>query len=98
VCTKEIAMVVPPLAAMYAFVRTAPTPMGTRIALALRRALPLFVLLLLYVPFRFYVLGRFGGYSGFQWDPLAMLAGLGRVVADLFVPLRWSVSTTPARS
>jgi hypothetical protein len=88
-CTKESAMVVPPLAAMYAFMRTAPKPLRTRIGLALRRSLPLFVLLLLYVPFRFYVLGRFGGYWGFQWDPLAMLTGLGNVVADLFVPLRW---------
>ncbi|HEU4418593.1 MAG TPA: hypothetical protein VFT55_06615 [Planctomycetota bacterium] len=88
-CTKESAMVVPLLAAMYAFMRTAPRPLGTRISLALRRSLPLFVLLLLYLPFRFYVLGRFGGYSGFQWDPLAMLTGLGRVIADLLVPLRW---------
>jgi hypothetical protein len=88
-CTKEVAMVVPPLAAMYAFLRMAPRPLRTRISPALRRALPLFVLLLLYLPFRVYVLGRFGGYQGFQWDPLTMLTGLGRVMADLLVPLRW---------
>lgn len=88
-CTKELAMVVPPLAAMLAFVRMSPAPIGVRTARSLRRALPLFAVLLVYLPYRLLVLGRFGGYSGFHFEPSAMLWGFVDVTADLLVPLRW---------
>src|SRR5204862_8230736 len=43
-----------------------------------------------YLPWRWLVLGRFGGYGGAAYDPAAMATGLAKVIAGVGVPLSWT--------
>jgi hypothetical protein len=92
---KELAIVVAPLAtavvclhpgmAQHAGSQAGISP---RLRAALRQTWPLWLLLLVYLGFRLLVLGRFGGYLGASYAPLAMLQGLVAITANLLVPLR----------
>lgn len=87
--TKEIGFMLAPLGTMLAFLRPRGTPLAERVHEALRASAHLWVLFLVYLGWRLFVLGRIGGYDGMQFDPPVMLRGLVHVVADLLVPLRW---------
>ena len=88
--SKELAFVVPPLAFGLGM-HKAPdgSNLRDRAAFALRATTPLWLLFAVYLGFRWCVLGAFGGYLGTVYEPQAMLLGLGTIVADLAVPLRW---------
>jgi len=89
--SKELAFVVPPLAAALVCLRLAGIGFAARLRLAAAQTAPLFGLLVVYFVFRYVVLGRLvGGYDDMQFDPVAMLDGLVQTTADLLVPMRWS--------
>ncbi|MBL8755907.1 MAG: hypothetical protein JNK15_21610, partial [Planctomycetes bacterium] len=86
--TKENAFVQPLLATLVvAFAATG--PWRTRGTLALRAAWPLWLLLALWLPLRWLLLGRFGGYDGASLAPWPMLQGLGTSLCNLAAPWRW---------
>jgi hypothetical protein len=86
--SKELAIVVPPLLTLLLWLRGAGTG-WQRTRAVLRLASPAWLVAVAYVPFRWCVLGRLGGYAAAAWDPLAIGRGLGQVLADILVPLRW---------
>ncbi len=94
--SKELALVVPALAAFVVWLRAAGS-WRERTRASLTTTWPAWLVLLVYVPLRLLVLGRFGGYDAAgERPPLdAYAAGLAKVLADLLVPLRWS-GTPPA--
>lgn len=104
--SKELAFVVPPVCTLLCLLPTATSGanatagFGARLRAAVRVTWPLWLLFLLYLPFRLLVLGKFGGYesgplppdygmAAFCQDVLHKLQGLGTVVLDSLMPLRW---------
>lgn len=88
--SKELALVVPPLATLLVFARTPPGLLAVRLRAAVAASAWPWLVLAAYVPWRYFVLGRFGGYAGAAYDVTAMAKGLPRVLADLAVPLAWA--------
>lgn len=93
--SKELAFAVPPLATWLCGASSSGHGLRARLAAGARASWPLWALFAAYVPFRIAVLGGFGGYIAGREQLLAqyelgpMLAGLGHMLLDLGVPLRW---------
>jgi hypothetical protein len=88
--SKELAWLVPLLAACLLALRS-DGAWAARLRQAARATAPLWALLAVYFAWRWLVLGRIvGGYDQMQFDAGTMAGGLGRTVADLLVPMRWS--------
>lgn len=87
--SKELAFVVPPLAIVLGAMRATGANVRARLGLALRAALPLLLLFVLYLGWRWLLLGRVGGYLAGQLEPWSMLRGLGQHVANIVCPWRW---------
>ena len=93
--SKELAMVLPPLLTWLSTLATEGRP-GDRLRAAVHRTWPLWLLLGGYLSWRLLVLGRFGGYDASNYTRVGeTLAGLGHVLLDILVPLRW-IGTPPA--
>lgn len=91
--SKELAVVVPPLAtALVVLLPAGESGVAARARRAFSTTWPLWMLLAGYVAFRFVVLGRFGGYGAATYEPAAMLAGLATIVHHVLVPLEWSAA------
>lgn len=88
-CSKELAFVVPPLATVLMTAMAPAGPLRQRIRHGIRLSWPLWLLLTLFLPARWWALGRFGGYLGASYDPVPMALGFGRILLDLLAPLRW---------
>ncbi len=86
--SKELAVVVPPLATLVVFVRAA-GPFAPRLRAAVAGARGPWLVLAAYVPWRWIVIGGIGGYEGTSYDPVLMVTGAARAMADLAAPLRW---------
>lgn len=86
--SKELAFVVPPLATALVALR-AEGGARERLRAAAAASWPLWALFAAYLGFRWFALGRFGGYLGAHYDAPAMAGGLLQIVANLLVPLRW---------
>lgn len=103
--SKELAFVVPPLCSWLTLMQLsrgegASSPLRQRVRATWQATWPVWLLFALYLPFRMLVLGKFGGYDvgalppdyGFG-DVLSDIAnkveGLGRIVLDELLPLRW---------
>jgi hypothetical protein len=86
--SKELAFVVPPLATALVALRAGGSA-RERLRAAAVASWPLWALFLCYLPLRWILLGRFGGYLGAHYDVPAMATGLLQIVANLLVPLRW---------
>lgn len=84
--TKEIAFVIPAIATVLAFCR------DRHLGRALQAAAPLWLTLVSYLAARLAVLGRLGGYGDMTIEVTPTITGFAHVVADLVVPLRWSVA------
>lgn len=88
--SKELAFVLPPLLTLLAFVRRTDAPRLARVRQAFAATAAPWLVFALYLPLRWIVLGRFGGYAAADYWTATTLPGLGHVLADLLVPLRWS--------
>lgn len=88
--SKELAFVLPPLLTLLAFARRAHAPLAARVREAFAATAVPWLVFVLYLPLRWLALGRFGGYAAADFWTAATLPGLGHVLADLLVPLRWS--------
>jgi hypothetical protein len=84
--SKESALVLPALATLAAAARL---PAGERWPRALALTRGAWIAWLAYLPLRFVVLGRFGGYDAATFDPVAALRGLATALAQVGAPLRW---------
>ncbi|MFN6194391.1 MAG: hypothetical protein ACK5BN_11295, partial [Planctomycetota bacterium] len=84
--SKESALVRPALATLAAGARL---PAGERWPRALALTRGAWVAWLAYLPLRFVVLGRLGGYDAATFDPVAALRGLASALAQVGAPLRW---------
>lgn len=89
--SKESALMLP-LLATFAVALRATGPLGVRLQRALATTGTAWLVLLVYLPLRFVLLGGLGGYDAASsaLAPLAMLQGLGQGLANVLVPLRWS--------
>lgn len=88
-CSKESALVVPMLASWVVFVRE-PGVFASRLQAAARTTIAAWLVLAIYLPWRWFVLGRLGGgYAASSYDPAPMLTGLARGLAHVGVPLQW---------
>ena len=92
-CSKELAFVVPPLAGLLAMA-SAPQSAGrlptlAKVRFAVATTWPLWLTFAGYLAWRWYALGRFGGYLAGNVEPRAALVGLGEHVANLLVAQRW---------
>ncbi|MBX3461690.1 MAG: hypothetical protein KF830_00830 [Planctomycetes bacterium] len=88
--SKELAWVVPPLAAALVALR-GDGPIGARLRHGARASAPLWFLLAACFGLRLLVLGRLvGGYGEMQFAWLPMATGLGRTLLHTLVPLGWS--------
>lgn len=86
--SKELAFVVPPLCTWLSFAQSEGS-LRCRLSAAWRGSWPVWLLLAFYMPFRLVVLGTFGGYAASSFELQPALKGLGTIVQDLLVPLRW---------
>ena|GEM_PF-5826432 len=86
--SKELALVVPALCTWLSILR-ADGGLSARLKAAWRASWPTWLVLAAYLPFRLIVLGSFGGYSASTYDAEAAALGLGSIVLDQLVPLRW---------
>lgn len=86
--SKELAFIVPPACTLLAFC-VARGSFGSRARFALRESLSTWLVFAGYLGVRFLVLGRFGGYLGATYEPMAMASGLLTYCGNLLVPLRW---------
>ena len=92
---KELAFVLPGLALLLCFCLA---EKGRRFKGALHGAAPYFLILGLFLVWRFYALGVIvGGYDGFSLQPAPMLQGLGRTTAHLLNPLFYAGEETQAQ-
>ncbi len=87
--SKELALVLPLLATIAVFGRTAPAPLAQRVRAALALTWPVWLVWLVYLPFRVLVLGRLGGYDAAAYDVGSMVRGLATVLTNELVPLHW---------
>lgn len=89
--SKELALVLPALATLAVFARE-PGRWRARLEGALCTTAPSWLVLLAYLPWRWFVLGRFGGYdaSAAALQPWPMLHGLLQGLANLGAPARWT--------
>jgi hypothetical protein len=87
--SKELAFVLPPMCTLIACLRARGSA-GARTRAAFHASWPLWLLFALYLGWRWWCLGRLGGYLGATYDPPAMAAGLGTITLDLINPLRWA--------
>lgn len=92
--SKELAFVVPPLASLLAAALAAPPgqpwPLAPRLRFAIGQTWPLWLGFAGYLLWRWYVLGRFGGYLAGALDPMAAARGFLDQLQDLLWPSRWA--------
>jgi hypothetical protein len=93
--SKELALVVPPAASLLASLRLGRGSAWQWLERTMAVAWPVWLAFALYVPLRWFALGRFGGYTAAQWSPAAIGDGALQVLADLAVPLRWCGELPP---
>jgi hypothetical protein len=94
-CSKELAVAMPGIAAILCF---ALAPPGQRLARACFGAWPFFAVLLLYFAWRRLVLGQVvGGYANWVGDPTVLLEGLGAWLLRLLNPLSYMEAEGLAR-
>lgn len=86
--SKELAMIVPPIATLLVFTRTSGA-WRPRLGFALRRCAGPWLVLLLWLPFRWVVLGQFGGYEAAVFDAAALAKGFLQEFANFTSPLLW---------
>jgi hypothetical protein len=94
--SKELAFVLPPLCSWLSAIQSPSNSISAKVRDAVTASWPVWLLFALYLPFRWVVLGKFGGYDASSYDLPAMATGLGMTLANLLVPLRWTGS--PAAS
>ncbi|MCU0863132.1 MAG: hypothetical protein MUC36_05020 [Planctomycetes bacterium] len=94
--SKELALVVPPLAVALAALRGGPATPWQRLERTMAVAWPAWLALGLYLPLRWLALGSFGGYSAAQWSLPAIGSGGSTTLANLAVPLRWCGELPPS--
>ncbi len=103
--SKELAFVVPPLCSWLTLMQLsrgegASHPLLQRMRATVQATWPVWLLFALYLPFRLLVLGKFGGYDvgslppqygfgDFLIDVGRKIEGLGRILLDELLPLRW---------
>jgi hypothetical protein len=103
--SKELAFVVPPLCSWLTLMQLsrgegAGHSLLQRVRATVQATWPVWLLFALYLPFRILVLGKFGGYDAgslppeygfgdFLIDIGAKVEGLGRILLDELLPLRW---------
>jgi hypothetical protein len=87
--SKESALVVPALATLAAAARSATPGLVGRLRDGANWALGAWIALAVYLPLRWWALGRFGGYDAATFDLPAMARGLMTVLGQLAAPLRW---------
>lgn len=89
--SKELALTLPALATLAVAARE-PGPWRARLTGALRTTAPSWLVLLAYLPWRWYALGRFGGYdaAAAALQPWPMLQGLIHGLANVVAPARWT--------
>lgn len=87
--SKESALVLPALATLAAAARSPASSLATRLRDGAGLALGAWLALALCLPFRWWALGRFGGYDAAPFDVPAMARGLVSVLGQLGAPLRW---------
>lgn len=100
-CSKELAIVMPGIAAVLCFALAAP---GHRLRTALARSWPFFAVLAVYFGWRYMLFDRFiGGYAGWNLEPVGLALGLdvwtqrginplGLLTADGLAPLSLDAS------
>jgi hypothetical protein len=86
--SKELALVVPALCWWVALLRQ-DGDLRARTAAATRATKPAWLVLVLYCLLRVVALGGVGGYEASAFEPVDAARGLGSIVLDLLVPLRW---------
>ena len=87
--SKELALILPALCWWLALLR-ATGSLRDRAKVASRATAPAWLLLAVYLAVRWAALGGFGGYEASAFDAAAAARGLGSIVLDLLVPLRWT--------
>lgn len=103
--SKELAFVVPPLCSWLTLMQIsrgegASNPLLQRVRTTAHATWPVWLLFALYLPFRLLVLGKLGGYDAnslppdysfghFLSDAGPKIQGLGHIVLDELLPLRW---------
>ncbi|MGC6488034.1 MAG: hypothetical protein ACON4Z_10340 [Planctomycetota bacterium] len=87
--SKELALVLPALCWWLALLR-ADGSLRSRVGVASRATAPAWLLLGGYLVVRLVALGGFGGYEASAFEPTAAARGVGSILLDLLVPLRWS--------
>jgi hypothetical protein len=86
--SKEVAIVVPPVATLLLFART-PGEWRARLHHALRRTAGPWLVLLAWLPFRWLVLGQFGGYEAAVFDAVSAAKGFAQELVNFASPLLW---------
>lgn len=87
--SKESALVLPALATIAAAARSPAIALAAKLRDGAAWTLGAWGALLLYLPLRWWALGRFGGYDAAAFDLPAMAKGLVAVLGQLGAPLRW---------
>jgi len=104
--SKELAFALPPICSWLTLMQLsrgegADQPLRHRVRTTAQATWPVWLLLALYLPFRLLVLGKFGGYDAGSPPPGYGLGhllsdvgnkiqGLGRILLDELLPLRWT--------
>lgn len=92
--SKESAFALPPLLLLLGFALHRQRGVAARLRAGLAASWPHLLLFGVYLGYRFWALGRLGGYAAAAVDPAAMATGFGHVTLDLLNPLRWSGAAT----
>lgn len=95
--SKESAFALAPLVLLLGVALAPAKGLWSRLRRGLGVSWPHFAVFAVYLGYRYWVLGRFGGYAAASLQPADMAQGLGRVVLDLLDPQRWSGAETAAR-